>query len=186
MTRHLLLLSCAAGALSFASCKNDLHEVAQVANYGGTPVDKAEGVTVFYSTAGRLKAKLEAAEFIRSERAKPPYSEAQRGLEVQFYDDSLGVSNTLTAEYGRWYETRGSILLRRDVVVVNAKGEKLQTEELVWNSAVGKFYTDKPVRIQTPTQLLTGDGLEANEDFTYYQITNLKGTVQIDRGAVPE
>jgi hypothetical protein len=31
-----------------------------------------------------------------------------------------------------------------------------------------------------------GDGLEANEDFTWYRILNPKGVVQVDKGEVGE
>ncbi len=30
-----------------------------------------------------------------------------------------------------------------------------------------------------------GDGLEANQDFTWYEITNIKGVMQVNKGDVP-
>jgi hypothetical protein len=42
------------------------------------------------------------------------------------------------------------------------------------------------VRITTPTEVLYGNGMEANSDFTWYQITNTKGTVQVNKGEMPQ
>ena len=71
-------------------------------------------------------------------------------------------------------------------MIVNKKGEKLNTEELVWNQSAKKLFTEKFVKITTPTQVMYGDGLEANEDFTWYRILNPKGIVAVDKKEIPE
>ena len=96
------------------------------------------------------------------------------------------MNSTLTARYARWYEKQGNILIRDSIVVVNKKGEKLNTEELVWHQGIRRFYTEKFVRITTPTQVMFGDGLEANEDFTWYEIKNPKGVVRVNKSEVSE
>jgi hypothetical protein len=35
------------------------------------------------------------------------------------------------------------------------------------------------VKIKTAAQMIYGNGLEANEDFSYYQITQIKGIVNL-------
>ena len=104
---------------------------------------------------------------------------------MEFYNDSTIVENTVTAKYARYYENQGNILLRDSIVIVNRKGEKLETEELVWNDKLKKFYTEKFVKITTPSQVMYGDGLEANQDFSWYQITNIKGVMQVNKSEVP-
>ncbi len=110
----------------------------------------------------------------------------KKGVKVEFYNDSEQVTSTLTAQYARYYEQQQNILVRDHIVIVNKKGEKLETEEMVWNQTIKKFFTEKPVKITTPTQVLYGDGLEANEDFSFYTIKNLKGQVQVNKGDVPQ
>jgi LPS export ABC transporter protein LptC len=105
---------------------------------------------------------------------------------VEFFDDTLNVESTMNARYARYYEEQGNILVRDSIVVVNKKGERLNTEELVWNEKLRRFYTEKFVRITTPTQTMYGDGLEANEDFSWYQIKNPKGVVKVDKTDVPD
>jgi LPS export ABC transporter protein LptC len=111
--------------------------------------------------------------------------DARKGLRIESYDDSTRMQSTLTARYARYYMRQGNILIRDSIQVVTKKGERLSTEELVWNERLKKFYTEKFVRIKTPTQVMYGDGLEANQDFTWYEITNIKGIMQVNKGDVP-
>lgn len=148
--------------------------------------DKAYDVTIMYSEDGRTTARIFSKEFIRNDVAKPPFIDMKNGMKVEFFGDSLKAESTLTARYARYYEQRGTVLIRDSITVVNRKGERLETDELVWNRNVKKFYTEKFVKIHTATQILFGDGLEANEDFTWYIIKNPRGVVQVDKSEMPE
>lgn len=167
-------------------CKNDPKEINALVTKGAQQEDKAEDVTILYSDNGHVKMKLYAKEFVKNDVAKPPYTEMRKGLKVEFFDDSMKVESTLNARYARYYEKQNNILIRDSIVVVNKKGEKLNTEELVWNQSAKKLFTEKFVKITTPTQVMYGDGLEANEDFTWYRILNPKGIVAVDKKEIPE
>lgn len=170
-----------------AGCKNDPKEINALVGKGTQQEDKAEDVTILYSDNGHLKMRLYAKEFVKNDVAKPPFTEMRRGLKVEFYGaDSMKVESTLTARYARYYEKQNNILIRDSIVIVNKKGEKLNTEELVWNQSAKKLFTEKFVKITTPTQVMYGDGLEANEDFTWYRILNPKGIVAVDKKEIPE
>lgn len=177
------------GILLFAmviGCKNDPKEINALVTKGAQQEDKAEDVTILYSDNGNVKMRLYTKEFVKNDVAKPPYTDMRKGLKVEFYGDSLKVESTLTARYARYYEKQGNILIRDSIVIVNKKGEKLNTEELVWNQSAKKLFTEKFVKITTPTQVMYGDGLEANEDFTWYRILNPKGIVAVDKKEIPE
>lgn len=168
------------------ACKNDPKEIDALMGKQALQEDKADEVTIIYSEHGNSRIRMFATEFVRNEIAKPPYVDMRKGLKVEFFDDSMMVESTLTAMYARWYEGKGNVLIRDSVVVVNKKGETLRTEELIWNQNVRKFYTEKFVRINTPDQVMYGDGLEANEDFSWYRIKNPKGTVRVNKEEMPE
>ncbi len=172
--------------LTLTACNNDPEQIKALTSKNAVQEDRATDVTFIQSQHGKVKAILSAHIFIRNELAKPPYTDLKDGIKVEFYDDSNKISSTLTAGYARYYEKQGNILIRNNVVIVNKKGEQLNTEELVWNQGVEKFYTEKFVKITTATQVLYGDGLEANKDFTWYHIKNLKGTVQVNKSEVPQ
>ena len=172
--------------LCFASCKNKTSEINDLLGKINFTEDKAEEVVIIFSENGKVKGRLFATEFIINEHAKPPYMDARKGLRIESYNDSTTLESTLTAKYARYYMRQGNILIRDSIVIVNKKGERLATEELVWNDKLKKFYTEKFVRINTPTQVMYGDGLEANQDFTWYQITNIKGLIQVNKSEMPQ
>ncbi|HTN45446.1 MAG TPA: LPS export ABC transporter periplasmic protein LptC [Flavipsychrobacter sp.] len=172
--------------LLLLSCGNDTKEIRDLMSKTEMQQDKAYGVTIIYSENAHIKARLFATEFIHNGVAKPPYYDAKKGLRMEFYDDSTQVESTLTARYARYYEEEGNILIRDSIVIVSKKGEQLDTEELVYNQKLKKFYTEKQVRITTPTQVLYGDGLEANEDFSWYEIKNIKGMFAVEKSSVPQ
>lgn len=182
IARHYVWLLC----ILLSSCKNDIKEIDALVGKGAGQEDKAEEVTILYSDNGNMKMRLFAKEFVKNDLAKPPYTDMRKGLRVEFYDDSARVESTLTARYARYYEQQGNILIRDSIVVVNKKGEQLNTEELVWNQSAKKLYTEKFVKIITATQVMYGDGLEANEDFTWYKILNPKGIVAVKQAELPE
>ncbi|MBS1587948.1 MAG: LPS export ABC transporter periplasmic protein LptC [Bacteroidetes bacterium] len=172
--------------LGIAACHNDPKEIASLTEARTAyQLDKADDVTLIYSEHGHVKAKVFAKQYISNDAAKPPYMDMKNGIKAEVYDDSMHVESTLTANYARYYVKQGNFLIRDNIVVVNKKGETLNTEELVWNQQVQKFYTEKFVKISTPTLVMYGDGLEANQDFTWYRITNQKGTMLVNKSEVP-
>ncbi len=159
-------------------------EINDLTNRPRAGEDRGKDVTILYSRNGNVTAKLFGRNFVRSESAKQPYTEMKDSVRVEFYD-SMKVKNVLTARYARWYEKDNNILIRDSVHLVNDRNEHLYTSEIVWNQKMQQFFTEKPVRIVTPTQVLYGTSMEASQDFSYQNIHNLTGEVRVDKGAVP-
>ena len=59
----------------------------------------------------------------------------------------------------------------------------MNTEELKWmpQEHKVKIEKDKFVRIQTQNEVLTGMGLDANEDFKWYKITKPQGVFAVQK-----
>jgi len=168
-----------------SSCQNDLNEVMALTSGNGRQEDRAEDVTIINSKDGKIKMRAFAREFVRNSSAKPAYIDMNGNLKAEFYNDSGKVENVLTADSSRYYEAAGNVLVWDSVQIVTSKGERLNTSELIWNASIQKFFTEKPVRITTSSEVLYGNGMEANSDFTWYRIMNTKGTVQVNKGDMP-
>ncbi len=150
-------------------------------------MDKAQDVKIYYSDNGQVKAVITAKEFYRTEEGTLLYTDVKKGLKVEFYNDSLKIVSTLTALNARIYENEGNVVVRDQVHVVNKKGEQLLTDELVWNQKLDQFYTDKKVKIILgPQQIMYGEGLTANADFSWYKINKLTGNLEVDAKGVPQ
>jgi len=177
----LHLASCAL----LSSCAPDLDKVNQISSNSESILEKGEDVEIQYSEQGNLKAKIISPE-VTTHQTQDPYMEFPKGLKLIFFDEQRNTSSTMTANYGIYYTKKEEMMARDDVVIVNVKGEMLNTEELIWKRKDEKIYSGKSVRITTPDEIIFGTGLEARQDFSEYTIKNISGTVQVKDGQVPE
>lgn len=166
--------------LFFTSCENDLDKVNQVTAKNTDPVEQGTNVEILYSDSAKMRVKVNAAELKRFVTPKP-LVEMPKGVHVQFYDDSLNVTSTLTSKYAIRKESEQIMEAKNDVVVVNSKGEKLNTEHLIWDEKTRKIYSKEFVKITTEDEIIFGNGFESNEDFSKYKIFNIKGTITINK-----
>jgi LPS export ABC transporter protein LptC len=185
---HKFLIKAAflTGCFFIGSCENSLQELNQFTEKK-TGVEEAKNVNIIYSLGDKTKAKLTAPYMLRHEESTP-YLEFTKTLHTDFYDDSLRIESRLNAHYGKYMETESKVYLRDSVVVFNTKGDTLYCNELYWDrSKTGKeFYTDKPVRIRTPSQIIDGDGLDAPQDFKSWHIINGRGFVRVSSAEFPQ
>ena len=162
------------------SCENDIEKVSLVTGKDSLASETSEGLEILYSDSSKVKVKITAPELNRFGGEKP-LTELPKGVNVEFYDDKLKVNSTLTSKYALRKESENIMEVRNDVVVVNAKGEKLNTEHLVWDEKAAKIYSKEFVKITTKDKIIFGNGFEANQDFTNYKIFNIKGTITINK-----
>lgn len=165
--------------LMLNACENPLTEVNQLSSKFETAVETIKNVRLLYSDAGKVKVELTAPVLYRYKTAEP-YIEFPDGLSVTFFNDSLKVSSTLSADYGVKYEQKQETLLRTNVIWNNAvKNEKLETEELIWNEKTKKITSDKFVKVTTDSESIFATGFQAEQDFSRYKLLKITGTVKL-------
>jgi LPS export ABC transporter protein LptC len=139
--------------------------------------ETAEGVTIEYSDSGLRKAAVTAPLMVGVKKVRNPYIEMPKGIKVDFYSSGGNIESYLTAEYAISFTEKKKIYVRRKVEVLNIKGDTMLTEELVWNQKTGKITTDKFVVIKTKSQIISGEGMESDQTFSDWKITNVIGTI---------
>ena len=102
-----------------------------------------------------------------------------KGVFVTFFDEDEKVSATLKAGYAVRYEQSNIMEVKFGVEVLNKKGEKLKTEKLKWDESKQRIYTDAEVTITTGKEIITGRGLESNQDFSKYEMKQITGIIQL-------
>lgn len=176
---HLLILF---ASIITTGCENDIDVVNTVSsNQKILPSETSKNVEFLYSEAAKITSKLTAPQ-IDNYTGENAYFEMPKGLKMIFYDNYPKEQTRLTADYGIGFggaEGMQKMEARRNVVVINEKGDKLNTEHLIWNGVTKKIHTDKFVKITTKDEVIWGDGLEASEDFSEYEIKNVKGQINI-------
>jgi LPS export ABC transporter protein LptC len=164
------------GGLS-AGCQKNETEVKKKIVYTG-PLIEAANVTMLMSDSAKLQIKLTAPLQQKFENGDDLYP---KGLKVTFYSKSGAIVNTLSGKYGKFDKAKNLYLVRNDVRVSNEeKRQKMNTEELYYDKQKALIYSEKFVRVETPTEILTGTGLTANQDFSLYKITNPEGIFTVE------
>lgn len=168
------------------SCENSLEDINRV-TAKGVGIETAKGVTIIYSIGSKTKSRITAPLMLRHEEAVP-YVEFTKTIHADFFDDSLRIESTMDAHYAKYIESQSKVFLKDSVVVINTKGDTLYCDELYWDrKRTGEeFYTDKPVRIRTRTEILDGDGLDAPQDFHNWHLINGRGIVRVNSSEFPE
>ncbi len=169
----------------FTSCENDIDEVNTIAaeTQKKFPLQSSKNFESIYSDSAIVRAKLTAPQ-LDNYGGKKPYMELPLGMNVVFFQQDKKEQTKLTANYGIGYDNGNGVIEKMEakgnVIVINEKGEKLNTEHLIWNTFTKKIYTDAFVKITTKDQVIVGKGMEADQDFSSYQIKDVQGTFDVN------
>lgn len=182
-----ILAVLATGCFFLVGCENSQKEIDDLFKKK-IGVEEARDIEVIYTTAGKTKAILTAPIMLRVQDTIP-YYEFPNSIVANFYNDKNVIESKLSAKFAKYKETQSIIFLRDSVKVINiAQGDTLYCEELYWDrSRTGsEFYTYKPIRIRTKTQILNGIGLQASQDFKQRVILKPTGTIAVPAATFPQ
>jgi len=166
--------------LMIVSCENEISKINTVAKDEDLPAITAEGFEMLISDSSVIRSKLQTPLFIKHNNEKNPYIEFPKGVNIEKYDAHMNVVSRITAQYAKNFPADDRWEAKNNVVAVNAKGDTLKTEYLVWDVAKKKIYSDQFVKIIQKDQVYTGIGFESNPDFSSYHIKNLKGNLYVN------
>ncbi len=165
-------------ALVLSGCVNDMDEVNAIVETEILPISVGDDVQIIYSDSALLKVILEAKHLERF-LGEDPYLEMTNGVYVRFFNNQGAIESELRSNYAVSYEHSDIMEAKENVIVVNKKGETLNTEHLIWEKKTEMIRTDEFVKITTEDEVIFGHGLESNQDFTKYRIKKIKGTINL-------
>ena len=168
--------------LLFVSCENEIAKIKVLSSNDELPSVTAEGFEMLASDSNIIRFKMQTPELIRHASEKEPYTEFPKGVKIIKYDASMNIISSITALYAKNFDSDDRWEAKNNVVAVNLKGDTLKTEYLVWDTRKQKIYSDQFVKIIRKDQIITGIGLESNQDFSNYQIKNPTGHIYINVG----
>jgi LPS export ABC transporter protein LptC len=161
------------------SCHNDMKDIREIGLRDTNPTEIMTDGEMIYSDSGKVQV-LVKTPLIKRYYNEKQYMEMPDGVKVFFFDSALVASSWLTAEYAKSYDNDNKMEAQKNVIVVNDKGERLDTERLVWDTEKKIIYSDHFVKITTKDKILFGDGMEADERFDKWKILNPTGSFEID------
>jgi len=162
------------------ACKNDLKEIAAIDFSSDTIPDvSARNIDFTFSDSAKVQVRL-TGPVMHAYEGDDPYMVFPDGFKVEFYDSVMNVTSTITGNYGIHYSEKGRMEARNNVVVTNFEtGERLDTEELIWDRKKELIYSNKFVKITSDDGVIYGDGLEAEQDFSKRKIINPSGEIEV-------
>ena len=134
---------------------------------------------------GQRRAIFTAGRMEQFETEDSTYSVLHRASDSTrvrtFVFDSEGDSSaTITANRVLLFDDEGRFEAYGDVVVTTESGKRLSSEHLTWRQAEREIRTRRFVRIVTPSEVVRGNGLVADEDLDTYRIGPLQAEVEVD------
>lgn len=175
-----LILLIALPLLLFVSCENEIAKIKSLTRTENLPTLTAEGYEMLSSDSAVIRFKMQTPELISHENEKEPYTEFPQGVKITQYDANMNIVSSISCLYAKNFNSDDRWEAKNNVVAVNLKGDTLKTEYLVWDKRKEKIYSDQFVKIIRKDQIITGIGFESNQDFSNYEIKNIKGQIYVD------
>ena len=178
--KRSLIISIALAVAMLMSCKNDIEVISSLTNIDNWPSQTIVNLETIYTDSAKIQLIVKSKLVETYNQEEDSYLEFPKGLEVFFYDKNEKVESQLSAKYAIYHKADQLWEAKDSVVVINANDEILNTEQLFWDENKKLIYTSKFVSITTTNEIIYGDGMEANENFTNWKIMKVKGTFYLD------
>ncbi len=177
--RMIILFVMAYGGMS--SCTNDIETINALTNEVVLPDVSGFDLEITYTDSGRLKGKIITPEANDYSSNSEPYTEFPKGIKVIFYNSAGYPESYIQANYAILHKNEQLWEARGQVVAENqAKGDKLETEQIFWDQKTKRIYTQKYSTITNKDGVFYGEnGFEALEDLSRWWMRGYKGKVNV-------
>lgn len=178
---RLLLLS----IICFLSvaCKTDTGAAKKFGDPEDVGLEVSTNVRLIHSEKGATDAIITAPVMHRysSSEHKIIFPE---GLQIETFEEGEGTA-MIRAGYGERNESNFMFSMNQGVVMLNQKEEKMESENLLWNEKKATITIDGKVKVTTPTDIIEGYGLVADDKFQNYSLGKVSGVVHVEDDNVP-
>lgn len=162
------------------SCTNDPSEVKSISIPEDLPMEVTNDLDLRFSDSGYVRLNLTAPRAEYYPNLEEPERRFPQGIDVKFFDRFGKEESRLQADYAVQFLNQSLWHATGNVVVVNKKGEQLNTEELFWNEKTEEIYSEVFVRLTSGQEVIMGEGFRADQTFDSYEINKVTGTIEID------
>jgi len=149
------------------------------------PMLHGEDISSLISDSGVTRFRLETRVWDAYSTDTGSYWHFPEGIYVEQFDSLFQVSGYVRADTAYYFENTGRWRLINNVLIKNVEETTCETSELFWNSrepaaSVHSIYTNKFVKITTPTRIITAEALKSNQSLTTYILYGNTMETEID------
>lgn len=164
----------------FASCQSNHNGYAQaIDDRSSFPILSTDSVNTLISDSGVVRYRIVAPRWSVYDKAKEPYWFFPRGFYFEKFDSLQHVDAMIESDTAWYFENKQLWHLRGNVKVKSLAGEYFETQELFWSQPEERIYSDKFIRIEQKTSIITGLGFQSNQSLTKYTIVEPQGIFPI-------
>ncbi|MFM7310560.1 MAG: LPS export ABC transporter periplasmic protein LptC [Flavobacteriales bacterium] len=167
-------------AITLQACNNEIAEIRAITDPNTMPLQTTLEATYYFSENGQPNTKLSAQKLEQFEGTEADAIIASGGFKMTIYDAGAKEKAWIDGSDGKYFENAKKLVAWNGVTLTNVKGEKMQTEELIYLEDSARIYTEKPVTITTANgSVIRGKGMVSNDAFTKYKILQPNGDLMI-------
>ena len=137
-------------------------------------------VEVLYSDSARLQMRMVTPYMAQFTSAQEQRREFPQGIHVWFYEKTGELKAEIVADWARHDMEKELWEARGNVVLTNAEGRKLETEQMFWNEKKGEVFSEKYTKITEKNgNIYSGDSFWTKQDFKEYKLFNKTGVGRV-------
>jgi LPS export ABC transporter protein LptC len=144
------------------------------------PGEFTDSVTMLISDSGVIRYRVISEVRKIYDKAAEPYSYYPKKVYFEKFNDSLKTESMVSSDTAKYYYRRKLWELRKNVKIINLKGDKFETSLLYWDELSRRIYSDSFIRIEQGGQVMMGYGFESNDQMTVYRIKKPTGDIPVD------
>jgi LPS export ABC transporter protein LptC len=150
------------------------------------PISESWNTRMVISEDGKPRLIMEADYMARHETPDSTWmvltgaNESTDRVHVYIFDSEGDTSAVVTTQRILYHERERRFVARGNVDVRSGTERRLQSEYLSWLEATARVSTPGFATITTPTETLSGYGLDADENLQDFRMARVTGTVLIE------
>lgn len=157
--------------------------VANVGDSDTVPTMSTLDVNTFISDSGYTKYFIKAPLWDMYDEAAEPYWRFPDGVELEQYNKHQKLEATMRCDTALYKSQRRIWKLDGNVVMVNVSRDTFITNQVFWDQAKRKIYSDSFVHIVRADKIIEGYGFESNEQMSAYEVKRPTGIFPVQKGA---
>ena len=148
---------------------------------GDVPTMSTFDVSTFISDSGYTRYHIIAPVWRMYEDATEPYWRFPEGLELEQYDENLQPAANVKCDSATYFSRQRLWRLDGHVIMVNTERDSFLTQQLFWDQATQKVYSDSFIHIVRTDRIIEGYGFESNQNMTAYKVNRPTGIIPVNR-----
>jgi len=164
--------------LILCGCENKNDKIPNSDIHNLPTLSRKEFETI-YSDSGKIELIMRSPMVEQYDNASQPYYEFRMGMHVDLYNKKPEPTGSVTSKYAKYTQGSNVWELKDSVVVINEKGDMLETEVLYWDQSKDLIYSDRFVKFTNEDQIVMGTGFESDPHLRKRKIRKVSATIYL-------